>query len=270
MHGMNDEVNMRRYGALRTAMAVTFGTFAIGYLAIIGVPPFAGFWSKDEIIKVAFEHSWLTGGAALLGAAITAYYMTRVMLMTFFGKARWADDAHPHESPAVMTIPLVVLAALSAVGGWALLHVVNLEAWLEPVLGHEEGELPFSSGLLLPLTLGVVAVGVAAAWRVYGAGAAIPVVAPRGSWFIRAARADLGGDLFNENVVMRPGQRLTTTLVRVDDSVVDGAVRGIAEFTTALSTRLRQAQNGFARSYALVMVIGAVIVALALAMVRFA
>ena len=270
MHGMNDEVNMRRYGALRTAMAVTFGTFAVGYLAIIGVPPFAGFWSKDEIIKVAFEHSWLTGGAALLGAAITAYYMTRVMLMTFFGKARWADDAHPHESPAVMTIPLVVLAVLSAVGGWALLHVVNLDAWLEPVLGHEEGELPFSSSLLLPLTLGVVALGVAAAWRVYGAGADIPVVAPRGSWFIRAARADLGGDLFNENALMRPGQRLTATLVRVDDSVVDGAVRGIAGFTTALSTRLRQAQNGFARSYALVMVIGAVIVALALAMVRFA
>jgi len=270
MHGMNDEVNMRRYGALRTAMAVTFGTFAVGYLAIIGVPPFAGFWSKDEIIKVAFEHSWLTGGVALLGAGITAYYMTRVMLMTFFGKARWADDAHPHESPAVMTIPLVVLAALSAVGGWALLHMLHLESWLEPVLGHGEGELPFSSSLLLPLTLGVVAIGVVAAWRVYGGSAEIPVLAPRGSWFIRAARADLGGDLFNEKVVMQPGQQLTATLVRVDDSVVDGAVRGIGGFIAALSTRLRQAQNGFARSYALVMVIGAIIVALALAMVRFA
>ncbi|NBO46798.1 MAG: NADH-quinone oxidoreductase subunit L, partial [Actinobacteria bacterium] len=229
-----------------------------------------GFWSKDEIIKVAFEHSWLTGGVALLGAGITAYYMTRVMLMTFFGKARWADDAHPHESPAVMTIPLVVLAALSAVGGWALLHMLHLESWLEPVLGHGEGELPFSSSLLLPLTLGVVAIGVVAAWRVYGGSAEIPVLTPRGSWFIRAARADLGGDLFNEKVVMQPGQQLTATLVRVDDSVVDGAVRGIGGFIAALSTRLRQAQNGFARSYALVMVIGAIIVALALAMVRFA
>jgi NADH-quinone oxidoreductase subunit L len=124
--------------------------------------------------------------------------------------------------------------------------------------------------LLLPLTLGVVAIGVVAAWRVYGAGADIPVVAPRGSWFIRAARADLGGDKFNEAVVMKPGQNLTATLVRVDDSVVDGAVRGIGGFVSSLSNRLRQAQNGFARSYALVMVIGAVIVALALAMVRFA
>lgn len=270
MHGMNDEVNMRRYGALRTAMGVTFGTFAVGYLAIIGVPPFAGFWSKDEIIKVAFEQSWLTGGVALLGAGITAYYMTRVMLMTFFGKARWADDAHPHESPAVMTIPLIILAALSAVGGWALLHVLHLETWLEPVLGHGEGELPFASALLLPLTLGVVALGVVAAVRVYGGKAEIPVLAPRGSWFVRAARADLGGDLFNEKVVMQPGQQLTATLVRIDDSVVDGAVRGIGGFISALSTRLRQAQNGFARSYALVMVVGAVIIALALVMVRFA
>lgn len=269
MHGMNDEVDMRRYGALRVPMAVTFATFATGYLAIIGIPPFAGFWSKDEIIKVAFEQNVLAGSAALLGAGITAFYMTRVMLLTFFGKARWADDAHPHESPAVMTVPLIVLAALSVVAGWGLLHVLNIETWLEPVLGHGEGELPFAKALLLPMTLAVVLLGVGLAWRAYGPSVSIDTVAPRGNWFIRSARADLGGELFNQKVVMEPGQRLTATLVKVDNNVVDGAVMGVSGFISALSARLRSAQNGYARSYALVMVIGAIVVALSLLIVRF-
>ena len=269
MHGMNDDVDMRRYGALRVPMAITFGTFATGYLAIIGVPPFAGFWSKDEIIKSAFEQSTLAGLATLLGAGITAYYMTRVMFMTFFGKARWKADVHPHESPAVMTIPLIVLAVLSVGAGWGLLHLLNIESWLEPVLGRGEGELPFASGLLLPITLGVVAIGVALAFRAYGPNTEIPTTAPTGNWFIKAARADLGGDLFNDKVIVKPGQKLTATLVRFDDTVIDGAVMGLASFFTSFSMRLRSVQNGFTRSYALVMVIGAALVALVLLMVRF-
>ena len=119
MHGMNDDVDMRHYGALRKMMPVTFLTFAMGYLAIIGFPGFSGFWSKDKIIEVALTENWLVGVCALLGAGVTGFYMTRLMLMTFFTEKRWEKDVHPHESPKVMTIPLIVLAALSVLGGAA-------------------------------------------------------------------------------------------------------------------------------------------------------
>src|SRR3712207_6135153 len=122
---MNDDVDMRHYGALRAVMPVTFLTFAMGYLAIIGFPGFSGFWSKDKIIEVALTENWLVGLCAILGAGITGFYMTRLMLMTFFGDKRWdsstsGGDVHPHESPSVMTIPLIVLAALSVLGGLML------------------------------------------------------------------------------------------------------------------------------------------------------
>src|SRR6185437_10978366 len=117
-HEMNDEVDMRRFGGLATAMKITFVTFTFGYLAIIGVPPFSGFFTKDPIIEAAFDKGGTSGAilgtAALIGAAITAFYMTRVMFMTFSGKRRWeasADQhgAHPHEAPPVMTSPMVIL-----------------------------------------------------------------------------------------------------------------------------------------------------------------
>src|SRR5690348_1484007 len=107
MHGMDDDVNMRHYGALRKVMPVTFLTFAMGYLAIIGFPGFSGFWSRSEIIETALADNWLVGLCAIVGAGVTGFYMTRLMLMTFFGDKRWRDDVHPHESPRVMTIPLI-------------------------------------------------------------------------------------------------------------------------------------------------------------------
>ena len=118
-------------------MPVTFLTFAMGYLAIIGFPGFSGFWSKDKIIEAAFGENLVVGLAALLGAGITAFYMTRLMLMTFFGEKRWAEDVHPHESPKVMTVPLIVLAALSVLGGLLLLGDWIVD-WLAPVVGDEE------------------------------------------------------------------------------------------------------------------------------------
>ncbi len=121
MHGMNDDVDMRHYGALRKAMPFTFATFALGYLAIIGFPGFSGFFSKDKIIEAAFGENFWVGIGALLGAGVTAFYMTRLMMMTFFGDQRWKEDVHPHESPKVMTYPLIALAALSLLGG-LLLH----------------------------------------------------------------------------------------------------------------------------------------------------
>jgi NADH-quinone oxidoreductase subunit L len=268
MHGMNDEVDMRRYGALRAAMPVTFVTFAAGYLALIGIPPFAGFWSKDAIIEVAFADNLVAGLAALLGAGITAFYMTRMMLMTFLGEKRWADDAHPHESPPVMTVPLWILAGLSVVGGAALLYVAGgITGWLEPVTGEEHHEPPIPAIALQAITVGVVLAGVAIAWLVFGR-RPVPTTAPAGSFATVAARRDLYGDAVNEALLMRPGQYLTRSLVYAENKGLDRAVGGVAAFFGGLSARSRRIQTGFVRSYALSMLAGAAVVVVAMLLVR--
>jgi NADH-quinone oxidoreductase subunit L len=267
MHGMNDQVDMRRYGALRAFMVVTFTTFFLGYLAIIGVPPFAGFYSKDHIIEAAFAHSWLVGFVTLIGAGITAFYMTRVVLMTFFGKARWTDDQHPHESPPSMTVPMIILGFGSVASGFILINDGRIEHWLEPVTGYEHAEPPIAAGALIALTLVTVVIGVAVAIQMY-LRQPVPVTAPAGSAATRAARADLYGDAFNETVLMRPGQWLTRFLVFFDNKIVDGAVSGLAALFGGLSSRTRRIQTGYARSYALSMLVGAAILVGALLLVR--
>jgi NADH-quinone oxidoreductase subunit L len=263
MHGMNDETDMRRYGGLRTLLPITYLTFGLGYLAIIGVPPFAGFFSKDAIIETAINAGGLKGavlgGVALLGAGITAFYMTRVMLLTFFGERRWAQinpDAHPHESPAVMTLPMVVLA-VGSVGAGAFLAVGHtLGDWLEPVVGSAESAHVVPVWVTTALALTVVAVGVAVAYRQY-AGKAVPVTAPADvSALTVAARRDLYGDAVNEAVFMRSGQQLTRAMVVVDDAAIDGSVNGLATGVRRFSDGLRGLQTGFARSYALSMLAG--------------
>ncbi|AEF42870.1 NADH-quinone oxidoreductase chain L [Hoyosella subflava DQS3-9A1] len=275
MHGMNDEVNMRRYGGLRTVMPITFVTFGLGYLAIIGVPPFAGFFSKEGIIEVAIDSGGVKGvvlGAAVLfGAGLTAYYMTRVMILTFFGDRRWEPSLgersdgeftalHPHESPSVMTAPMILIAIGSVASGAFLALGGRLEHWLEPVVGSHDGEHVVPVWVITTLALGVVAIGVAVAVRQY-AGRDIPVVAPTDvSAVTVAARRDLYGDAVNETVFMRPGQQFTHTAAVVDDKVVDGAVGGVAVLVGGLSSQVRRIQTGFTRSYALYMLIGAALV----------
>ncbi|MGW0157713.1 NADH-quinone oxidoreductase subunit L [Mycobacterium sp. NPDC003323] len=271
MHGMNDETDMRRFGGLRTVMPITFVTFGLGYLAIIGLPPFAGFFSKDAIIETAFGAGGvkgvLLGGAALLGAGITAFYMTRVMLMTFFGPRRWVETVHPHESPAIMTAPMVVLA-LGSVGAGAVLAVGGgLAHWLEPVVGTHEVHHVIPVWAMTVIILSVVAVGIAVAYRMY-ATRPIPEIAPAGSALTTAARHDLYGDALNERVFMRPGARLTEGLVEIDDDAVDGATRGLAAVIAGASQRLRHWQTGFARSYALSMLAGTILVIGAILVVR--
>ena len=145
MHGMDDDVDMRHYGMLRKIMPVTFLTFSMGYLAIIGFPGFSGFWSKDRIIEAALTQNWLAGVLAMVGAGITGFYMTRLMLMTFFTDKRWPEGVHPHESPKVMTVPLVVLAALSVFGGVMLIGNWIVD-FLEPVTGTVPDESPPDPG----------------------------------------------------------------------------------------------------------------------------
>ncbi|MGL5929668.1 MAG: NADH-quinone oxidoreductase subunit L [Dermatophilaceae bacterium] len=263
MHGMKDEVNMRRFGGLSAFMKVTWITFGLGWLAILGVWPFAGFYSKDKIIEEAFVgegwRPWVLGGVALLGAGITAFYMSRLFFMTFHGKRRWSEEEqHPHESPLTMTVPMVVLAAGSASLGLLLYPTGAIEAWLEPVVGEHAKESPvLPVPLLIGLTLTLVFAGGALAWLRYGR-EEVPEVAPRGSVLTRAARVDLYQDAVNEGLFMRPGIHLTRGLVFADARGVDGAAGGLAALVGGLSSRLRRVQTGYARSYALTMLTGVV------------
>jgi NADH-quinone oxidoreductase subunit L len=286
MHGVDDEVNMRRMGGLRKLLPITSVTFGLGYLAIIGIPPFSGFFTKDGIIDAAWEKGgtdgWILCACTIVGAAITAFYMTRVMLMTWSGTARWKEGVlggagahpaytephvpHPHESPLTMTVPMILLAIGSVAAGGFLIINERLQNFLQLVIGapypdHGIWSVPGIIALVL------VVFGVGVAWAMYGR---VPVlaVAPRGSVLTRAARADLYGDAFNESVLMRPGQWLTRLSVFFDSRGVDGLVNGLAATIGGTSGRMRRLQNGFVRSYALSMLIGAVLLVAGLLVVR--
>lgn len=269
MHGMDDDVNMRHYGALRRFMPITFVTFGIGYLAIIGFPFLSGYYSKDHIIEAAWEHNKIMGVLALIGAGVTAFYMTRLMIMTYFGAKRHADGVHPHESPLVMTVPLILLALGSVVVGAVLNGWIG--NWLAPAVGGEEGHatglLHFSAiGLI---TLVVVAIGVVVAYLVFGRGKEIPVEQPVSrSPFTLAGRNDLYGDAFNEAVFMRPGIGLVAGVSATDRGGVDGTVMGVSGIIAGLGARLRRWQSGFVRSYALTMIAGAFVIGFVLVLVR--
>jgi NADH-quinone oxidoreductase subunit L len=264
MHGMNDEVNMRKYGALRKFMPITFVTFGLGYLAILGVPPFAGFYSKDMIIETAFNAGGvkgiILGSVTLLGAGITAFYMTRVMILTFTGTKRWDEDAHPHESPWLMWLPMAVLAIGSVSSGFLLSRGDALVNWLHPLFDHhEEHEHHLLEPIVVSgLALTMVAIGVAIAFVKYSRQEVASVAPENVSVFTKIARQDLMQDRFNEAVFMRPGQALTTTLVAADDAVVDGTVRGVGQIAMSSGSALRGVQNGFVRSYAALILVGAV------------
>ena len=274
MHGMNDEVDMRKYGALRKVMPITFATFGLGYLAIIGIPPFAGFYSKDKIIETAFNAGGskgiILGCVTLLGAAITAFYMTRVMLMTFFGTKRWDSAAHPHESPWLMTVPMILLAIGSITTGFIFSNGDRLKNFLAPVVDKEHHE--HETELLAPivvtgLAMFAVAIGISIAFAKYGR-KTIPVSAPTDvTVWTKVARRDLLQDDFNESVFMRPGQSLTRVLAFLDKRVVDGAVSGVGAMTLRLAGDLRKTQTGYVRSYALLILLGTVAILTAILVV---
>jgi NADH-quinone oxidoreductase subunit L len=270
MHGMDDDVDMRHYGAIRKAMPITFVTFAMGYLAIIGFPGFSGFWSKDKIIEVAIDQNWIAGVCAILGAGITGFYMTRMMLMTFFGEKRWGKDVHPHESPSVMTIPLIVLAALSVLGGVMLIGGW-IEDFLAPVTGFaEEANPPLPAWAVSVIVVLVVAVGFSIAYAFFGR-REVPRTAPQEvSWVTRAARNDVYGDAINDELVVKPSMALTSGLVVFDKAVVDGGFTGGAVMVGGVGAMGRRLQNGFVRSYALSLLGGALLVVLALLAVNLA
>ncbi|MGW3962158.1 NADH-quinone oxidoreductase subunit L [Amycolatopsis sp. NPDC005003] len=281
MHGMNDEVDMRKFGGLRKHMPITFITFGLGYLALIGIPPLSGFFTKDAIIEAAFGQGgwrgWVMGGAALLGAGLTAFYMTRLMVMTFFGKERWKDikstdghDFHPHESKPVMWVPMAVLAVGSVGAGFFFSQGERFAHWLAPSVGEleEAHHAPFDAWVISVAAVVLSLLGVALAYLIFRRD--VPVEQPqRVSFVTRAARKDLYGNALNETLVARPGTWLSRALVYVDNRGVDGAVNGLAAGLGGGSGRLRRLQTGFVRSYALSMLGGTFLLLAALLLVRF-
>jgi NADH-quinone oxidoreductase subunit L len=283
MHGMDDQVDIRRFGGLARFMPITAATFGLGYLAIIGIPPFSGYFSKDPIIEHAFDRpgwtGWLFGGVALLGAGLTAFYMTRLFALTFLGKPRWTTkeegltDPHPHESPPSMTVPMILLAVGSVAGGWFLTSGDRTTQWLDPVLAGTPGgeSVAESAHKLAPLVISllvivVVLIGAGLGFLLFLRGTAL--AEQPANPVVRAARRNLYADAFNEAVLMRPGQWLTRALVYVDSRGVDGLVNGLSAAIGGGSGRLRRLQTGFVRSYALTMLGGAVLVLASLLVVR--
>jgi NADH-quinone oxidoreductase subunit L len=269
MHGMNDQVDIRRFGGLWKYMKITWVTFGLGWLAIIGLPPLSGFFSKDPIIASAFGRpgwqGWLYGGAALLGAGLTAFYMTRLFMLTFHGPKRWTEGQHPHESPSVMTIPLILLAAGSVVAGW--LMSTSVVRWLTPVFGpHEELQGHFTHTEVAWISVVETLLGAGLAWLVFRNGTALEE--RRAGPVVAAARKNLYGDAFNEAVFEKPGTYLTRALVYFDNKGLDGLVNGLAASVGGLSGRLKRIQTGYVRSYALSMLGGALLVAVAFLVVR--
>ncbi|MGW5078450.1 NADH-quinone oxidoreductase subunit L [Micromonospora echinospora] len=265
MHGMNDQVDIRRFGGLSKYMKVTWLTFMMGWLAIIGMFPFSGYFSKEPIIVAAFERegwtAWLFGLAALLGAGLTAFYMTRLFVLTFHGPKRWTEDIeHPHESPKLMTIPLILLAIGSVGAGFLL--ATSVPDWLTATngLAAESGEHApvLAHWLLTALSLLLTVLGAGLAWFLFRGGTATEPQ-PAGV-VVTAARRNLYTDAFNEAVFEKPGIFLTRALVFLDNRGVDGLVNGLAAAVGGGSGRLRRLQTGFVRSYATSILAGALLV----------
>lgn len=269
IHGMHHEQDMRRMGALRKLMPVTAITFIIGWLAIAGVPPFAGFWSKDEILLYVYANNRGLYVVGLVTALLTAYYMTRQVIMVFYGEAKWKDNAHdhgahgdfePHESPKIMLFPLVVLAGLSVVGGAMQLpfskNLHFLEHWLAPVVEESEANISKTWAyenkyVLLVVAILIAATGIAAAFAVYGK-KKVKAVEPRvleQAWFYDAGAAKLVGG---------PGRAAFNAVAWADSRIVDGAVNGTATLVRNVAGQVRKSQNGFTRVYAALMAVGAV------------
>ncbi len=269
IHGMHHEQDMRRMGALRKLMPVTAITFIIGWLAIAGVPPFAGFWSKDEILLYVYANNRGLYVVGLITALLTAYYMTRQVMMVFYGEAKWKDHAHdhgahgdfePHESPKIMLFPLIVLAGLSVVGGAMQLPFSKklhfLEHWLAPVVEESEANISKTWAyenkyVLLAIAILIAATGIAAAFAVYGK-KKVKAVEPRvleQAWFYDAGAAKLVGG---------PGRAAFNAVAWADSRIVDGAVNGTATLVRNVAGQVRKSQNGFTRVYAALMAVGAV------------
>ncbi len=253
IHAMSNEQDMWKMGGLRKYMKITFVTMIVGWLAISGLFPLSGFWSKDEILASAFAKGGfftILWGIGVVTALLTAFYMTRLIILTFFGEKRWDDDVHPHESPSTMTIPLIVLAVLSAIAGLFNTPVrLALEHFLEPSFEGIQQVHPsegFAVWALAMTSLVVVVIGIAFAYHRYGRGE-LPTE-EGGYW--AAALDGYGVDELYGRVIVAPGKAIATWLANVFDlKVIDGIVNGLGSVTQSFGSSLRILQTGWVRSY---------------------
>jgi NADH-quinone oxidoreductase subunit L len=278
IHAMHEEQDVRKMGGLRKYMPITHATFVLGWLAIIGIPPFAGFFSKDEILWEAFSSPYGSKGLWLIGvitAVCTAFYMTRLMALTFWGKSRFGHDVHPHESPLTMTIPLIVLGVLSAVGGWlGIPHVIGellpghpgnvFHHFVEPVIAKmEEGH----GGAMMEWALMGVSVSLAAiaAWFAYDsyihhpsrtkkiAGALGPVY--------RLVDGKYWVDEFYFGYLINPIVEGSKAMwFYIDVNFIDKATYIAGDLVSGAAQFVKTVQNGKTQSYALYMALGVVII----------
>lgn len=280
MHAMNEQVDMRRFGGLRTVMKVSWICFGIAWLAILGIPPFSGFFSKEPIIAAAFNSAvfgttgaWIFGLIAMVGAGITSFYMSRLFFMIFHGEKRWTtefdggSDVHPHEASWLMNGPIVVLSVFSLAMGMVLGFTDKFTQWLEPVTGtaaatENASVSVLSHAAISVITLILVLCGLALAFVMY-VRKPVPKVAPASNALVEAARVDLYQDTVNESVAMLPAQLLTVGVGGADRGLIDGIVRGIAWCAGALGRALSHVQNGCIRAYASY-ILGGVLLALVL------
>lgn len=269
MHAMGDQTDMRRFGGLSRFLPITWITMGLGWLAILGIPPFSGFWSKDGIIEAAFMpvegqpwRAWVFGSVAVLGAAITAFYMTRLFFMTFGGRRpRWTENQHPHEGSPLMWWPLVFLGVGSAALGLVLGIGGTFVTWLEPVVGHAEHHEPvLPVPVIITLTLVVVVLGALLAFRMYAV-SLVPEEAPRGSFLTRAARRDLYQDAANETLVLKPAHGVARLVQVGDRDVVDRGWSVLPQTVSWFGAVFRKAQSGYVRSYAAGMAGGVLVIA---------
>jgi NADH-quinone oxidoreductase subunit L len=281
IHGLHDQQDMRYMGALRKLLPITAGCFIVGWLAIAGVPPFSGFWSKDDILLYAFDFSKVLWVLGFVTAILTAYYMTRQVMMVFYGEAHWtearplaeaaehgsvegddhghAHEAPPHESPWLMWLPLVVLAVGAAIGGVINLPFAGrdyLHQWLEPIVGGSERTLGTTAEdykwLLLALAGFFALVGIYLGYLVYERHrlrAIEPAFLASGWYYDQTVTAFMGG----------PGREGFQDTATFDAKVIDGAVDGTGKGIRASAQRLRRSESGYVRNYALGIGVGAVL-----------
>jgi NADH-quinone oxidoreductase subunit L len=269
MHAMDDQVDMRRFGGLSRFLPITWITMGLGWLAILGIPPFSGFWSKDGIIEAAFIpvdgqpwRAWVFGSVTVLGAAITAFYMTRLFFMTFGGRRpRWTENQHPNEGSPLLWWPLVFLGVGSAALGAVLGIGGTFTTWLEPVVGHAEHHEPvLPVPVIMGVTILVVVLGALLAFRMYAV-QLVPEEAPRGSVLTRAARRDLYQDATNETLVVRPAFGVARLVQVSDRDVVDRGWSLLPQTVSWFGAAFRKAQSGYVRSYAAGMAGGVLVIA---------
>jgi NADH-quinone oxidoreductase subunit L len=280
IHALSGEQDMRRMGGLAPRLPWTHTTMLIATIAIAGIPPLAGFFSKDEILAEDFAaHHYGIWAAGVLAALLTAFYMTRLYVLTFRGPSRLTHEAehHLHESPPSMTLPLVVLALLSTVGGWVWLpfHAGGhpFERWFNPVFetgavgtllgeGAERAtQLPASTeGLLIGLSVGVAVLGIFLAWRAYLAKPEMATsLQQRFSGIYRVLLNKYWVDELYDRIVVNPIVAASMRLWKFwDEKIVDGAVNGVAYVIEGLSAGLRLFQTGFVGTYALFFTLGVV------------